>query len=293
MKSGKLGVVVLMVAIIGAIAGSWIMSMDVIETSVTKYNPLVDITSEFQTEKTPDYVDYSPSTNYTGYYTQDSIIGDTTYFDGVDYAESSPNNYRLNLPPLVYETETYDLRDFQSDRPLVPTLMLRYASTNNNTYSCTPDYTSVASLYLQLGQTLDELRIYNLLPVDEIEWLDPLNGRDWITFVYPAMFEVSSINYDTVHIKNPSVTGEIDGGHLTWYRPILACVYDTKTQIVQLYYDTDLTESAGAYNPSEVLLLWDAAMDVHSINLSHYAAFAKIDLQDPEYMDPSKGVALS
>ena len=107
-----------MLALMGTILGAWIMSMDVNETTVTKYNPLAEITGEFDKEQTPDFVEYNPSTNYTGYYTPDSVVGDNKYFDGVEYKESAPNNYRLNLQPITDSSATYTLSDsFTSQRP--------------------------------------------------------------------------------------------------------------------------------------------------------------------------------
>ena len=76
-KAGVLGVAILMVAIVGTLMGSWVMSMDVEEEQVIKYDPLADIVGLFDSEQTPTFTEYSPSTNYTGYYTDTSVIGET------------------------------------------------------------------------------------------------------------------------------------------------------------------------------------------------------------------------
>lgn len=100
-RQGMLGVAVVAVAIAGALLGSWAMSMDVEERTVTTYDALTDITPLFDTEMAPAYTDYNPATNYTGYYTESTTIGDHRYFGGVDYTEAKrPNNYKVDQPPL-------------------------------------------------------------------------------------------------------------------------------------------------------------------------------------------------
>ena len=99
-RQGMLGVAVLAVAIAGALIGSWVMSMDVEEREVINSSPLTDITGLFDTEMAPQFTDYSPSSNYTGYWTPSSVIDNERYFDGVDYTPANrANNYRVNLPP--------------------------------------------------------------------------------------------------------------------------------------------------------------------------------------------------
>ena len=88
-RQGMLGVAVLAVAIAGALIGAWVMSMDVEEREVINFSPLTDITGLFDTEMAPQFTDYSPSSNYTGYWTSTSVDGETRYFDGVDYTPAS------------------------------------------------------------------------------------------------------------------------------------------------------------------------------------------------------------
>ena len=299
MQSGKLGIVVLILAIVGTILGSWAMSMDVEEIHVTKYNQLADITGEFDKESTPEYILYNPSTNYTGYYTDNSIMDDTRYFDGVDYASSEPNNYRLNLMPIVNDSDTYTLDDtFTSERPPLANFRLYYAYGQVRQIAyCDPDYISLDNLYAELGATLDEIRIKCVSSA--IDWSDP--ESDWITFGYSSAYTPSAggTGDKLLCLKNPTISGQIIGNsdymtNANWVVPALSCIYNVQTQSVQLFADNDYTNSLGIYDPTDVRLIWQHDGDNNAtLEIGTQAVIVELDLQNPSYMDPSKGVELN
>lgn len=85
--SGILGCIICIVALMGSILGGFILDVNAETRETTNYNYITDITGLFDTEKTPQYVDYSPSTNFTGYDMQTMKFTDS----------SVPNAYRYVL----------------------------------------------------------------------------------------------------------------------------------------------------------------------------------------------------
>ena len=80
-ENGRLGAMILVLGIVFAVLGSYVLSLDVQEHEVTKYEYVTDLTGLFETTQAPTFIDYNPSENYTGYYTSAS----KPYFDGVEY----------------------------------------------------------------------------------------------------------------------------------------------------------------------------------------------------------------
>ena len=284
MRSGKLGVVVLILAITCTLGVSWVMSMDVNEVEVTKYKELTDINSEFQTEKTPEYIVYNPSTNYTGYYTDDSIVNNVQYFDGVDYTSSTANNYRLNLKPTSSYDDTEDLSLLTGYHKGI----LNYLKSNDAAMMVTtPEMLTIPELLTQWNLTgYDSYVITNNQAID---WNDPTDT--WVGFVYASLIGLDHGTF--ISIKNPSISQVTAPSYAdwNWSNPIVSCKYDTITQTVELFYDADMTKSAGIFTPSTVYIMWGVAVQ-NTFYLGDSVDVEAYDFPEPEYMDPSKGVNL-
>ena len=84
---GILGVVIVVIALFGTIFAGYILNVQEETVSVNEYNRVTDVTSLFQFSEQPDYVEYNPAKNYTGY----SYLGTS----GVDYTPSVTTNQYL------------------------------------------------------------------------------------------------------------------------------------------------------------------------------------------------------
>lgn len=282
MRTGMMGMMVLTAAIVLTIIVSWGLSTDVEEHTVTRYNQLADITGEFQTEKAPEYIDYDPIANYTGYYTAESVVGDTRYFDGVDFISSAPNTYRLVLKPTVNESQTLDL----STVTATGTKNILYWVTNSTTMRSV-NYISLAD-YLAANNLSD-------LNVTLISDAGSYTSGGFFTFYR------SADEFRTAYIKNPDLNGTLvyDEPSIpaalrpkydasTIADPILYAKYDSSTRSVSMYYDTAGTNAAGIYSPSSVYILWN-----NDGFFGHIGTQTEYQIPPAEYMDPSKGVSLS
>ncbi len=96
--SGILGCIICVIALMGSILGGFCLDVDKETRESTNYNYTTDITGLFDTIEAPKYIDYNPSTNFTGYTEQ-----------SVRYVNSSiPNNYRYVADSGLTSTLTFN-----------------------------------------------------------------------------------------------------------------------------------------------------------------------------------------
>lgn len=295
-KAGVLGVVVLMVAIVATLMGSWVMSMDVNEVQVIRYNALADISGEFDTEQTPTFTEYNPSTNYTGYYTDGSVISGQRYFDGVDYTATNPNNFRIQEAPTAMTASTETLPDSGGSSSQY-TIYVR----------TTEDSRQVSANVFTLKDLIDswDLDDYNRIvmtnPDSSIDWYDysDIEGS-WVAFLPKAWVQESLDQFiiPVIVFKNPDIPeSEVlkmpsDIGFIP-RDPTMAAVYSSVSNTIQIYYDNGMTSSAGIYTPEDVYVICgsrDSSADYLHLGLElDVAAYL---MPNPTYMDPSAGVML-
>ena len=294
-----MGVVVLMLAIVCTLGVAWVMSMDVNEVEVTKYASLVDITDQFETEKSPEYITYNPSTNYTGYYTDDSVIGNDKYFDGVEYSTSNPNNYRLNLAPSNYQTGSKDLttlNDISSDYYIQ---FVEYFQDAGRTYVKTVYEDGVVELSSIVSNITNG--DFDLLVLKSPGNYD-ISGMviDGVSNVDCCFFVIKSDVINSRYLDLGSESAVIEHGWGSNYGYIVPCVsatVDKRTNSVNLYYDNAQQNPRGVYTFDDVLVVFSQSDNPNPSNnlamvLANSLDYTTYTFPDPEYMDPSKGVSL-
>ena len=282
-----IGVLALMVALMGAILGSWALSTDVNDVERTTYTELTDITPLFGSDNAPQYTQYNPSANYTGYYTDDSTIGNVKYFAGVDFTESArPNTYKLNLAPTGSTTGTADLSAVTS---AVDTLTIAYYENNVIPYGVDMSHLTIPELVTALNLSGYDTYVFKN-PTQPVDWTDT---DSFITFTIPTMVDSNSSRY---LVKDPSVTDDI---YITMSKkvpassisnPILAASYDTLSNRVTLYYDIAMTQKVNTFDPSDVNIFWGGSNG--SITFGNSIDYVGMSFAPDTYMDPSKGVEL-
>ena len=293
-RNGYLGAMVLIIALVATIVGSWALSMDVTEKETTQYNYLTELTGLFDTEQAPTYIEYNPSTNYTGYYTDP----ETKYFDGVDYTQADQRNqYRLKLAPsATYPSQSVDLSQLSSDSDYTLDF---YYWTDNSSHSDTNDanHIKLSTLITDMTWTsLDEI----ILISDFSSW----TSSGFITFYTPEMLDRTFASLidgrHTLALKNPNLTGDLTINSLVGntvpaaqvLNPVLACKYDSETGYAELYYDLDMNYSLGIYSPESVYLVWSNSTS-SSFHLGNTINMEGADYPDPRYMDIRQGVQVN
>jgi hypothetical protein len=290
-SKGALGLIVVTIALVGALLGSWAMSMDVEEKEVTKFNPLTDIAPLFQSEKTPTFTDYSPSTNYTGYYTYDSIFGNTVYFDGVDFQQTTPNNFMVQESPTGVDADTKTL----DSTGAVSGAFQVYVRTLDDAKATAPYAKTLSDLISEWSYTdYGKIEIRNA--DSSIDWSDftDIEGN-WVAIV-PVHWADANHSY-AITFKNPAIpVEELQQRYdrsIIYHDPTVACRYIKSSNSVEIFYDNDMTNSAGIYSANDVYVLFGKRVDDSSyMALGDTIETMAYELPPMNYMDPSEGVEL-
>lgn len=280
--NGYLGVCLVIVAIVLTVGASYVLSMDVEEREVTRYSQVAELTGLFDSEQSPAYINYNPSTNYTGYYTDES----TKYFDGVKATTTlQPNQYRLNLAPESDTTGELDL----SDVSYTGTLRLHYWYDANETQrSVDVNRILVSDLITALGTSAEVVTITS-------------DTGNWTTGGFFTFYLADNVSSGNADLRAPNVSGMLtfsEGGRLIpWGNaeqvptPILGGVIDSSTNTIVLYSDADLRTSIGTFTASSVYVLWN---NDHSgaFKLGSSGEMRETDYPPRTFMDIRSGVQL-
>lgn len=115
LREGMLGVIVIALALTGALFLSYFAGIESEEYEVTKYEYLADVSGMFEYDKSPTYIEFDPSSNYTGYYSEDTgeywpeeQVGYQPNIDATT-GQIRVNNYRINLASIEEGSGQYDL----------------------------------------------------------------------------------------------------------------------------------------------------------------------------------------
>lgn len=301
-KPGMLGVAAVTLALVGMLLGSWVMSMDVTEEEVTKYNALTEIGGLFESEKTPTFTEYNPSSNYTGYYTANSVINGQMYFDGVDYSiASSPNNYRIQEAPTASTVDSnYSLDDLAPTDTVRVSFFAKTAQTwNQRIMDDNANTMTIAEVAEALGYTSgNNVRLKLTATADPVDFSD---FSDYIIFYTESMINGDGV-FDGVWMKEPSLTGYLYQYGINQSmgpnffttasqisNPIVGIIWDGIS--VTTYYDVACTNPAGTYPADAVSVAWGGSTGTAALN--NVASLEYLELPNPEYMDPSKGVVMN
>lgn len=308
-STGMIGVTVVVVSLAVAILGSWALSTDVEDVEVTTYNYLTEITGLFDTTQAPEFVEYNPSTNYLGYYTEASTVGNERFFDGVDYTKSSNvNNYRVDLRPLDEQTGTLTAPSLTStlNNPMIymswPTSTTAQDGSGyisyNNTATTVDLPTFIRALNLDPSINLVLLRSAdNYTDYRSYQTTATLNV-DLILFTTIQMWDRGA-NVDTLSVGTLDYVQDMSRfGVSGIQRPFLSASIDLRSQTVSLYYDNELSEAGGLYSfSSDTLITYGgtntASGEAYVINFDDSIGYTYYALQPIYYMDPTRGVELS
>ena len=316
-RNGMLGVVIIALAIAGALFGGYLAGIDTEEVEVTKYDYLADVTGLFDYDESPQYIQFDPSTNYTGYYSETSYDGLTEkyYFasDEVDYDKSNQtNNYKINIKPThtatgggvfrttvydtdvqqpfddntnVYFTNTYgEYKNRHCDSIMLKDWIEKNQFTNDGTNLL---YFMSQAAYQEFAAANDYNANWLLFSTKDM-WDDPHEFIDGNLPINTKVMMVASQQYMDDNRLQPGYTTH----GVKTYLPYFSCIVDTKNKTATLCYDSfcqepgltgvaldKLVVSFGGTNLSGSLIL----DDVYS--LEGYEIYY-------EYLDPNKGVWL-
>lgn len=300
-RNGYLGACIVVLGVIATIIGSYALSIEVTDEEVTQYSYVADLNGLFDSEQAPAYIEYIPSTNYTGYYTDSSTIGDKRYFAGVDYAESAqPNAYRLNLQPVNSTTGTLTLSgDDWTDGAHVSFMAMATFpddQTAGGVWGVGSTGTNATLSSIIEGMNLDEG--INYIEFSSIAGRSALSEPypqadilelDWVLFSSKSMWLDNALRVQTQnYMEYKPEAAE--------YKPTpiyLGCIVNLDRNLVTFYTDNDLKMSAGQYNIEDVIVSFGGSATGRNVmHLGTQMNYNYGELQPATYMDIRAGVAV-
>ena len=306
--------VVVALALTGALFASYLAGIDGQEYEVTKYQYLADVSGEFTYDKTPTYVDFDPSSNYVGYYSQ--YTGEYFPVDDIGYEPNNRvNNYRINLPPSEVVTDnnvdvsviTEQNIPGTSDKLAWITYYTQpYSTDQTGKYAMVAKTTTLTQLVSQL-----EYGEYSTIKIASNNGTDavitggtianPVDSgwvmffpKSWVSdsggFAYRYTLNVCQKEVYDLFAWPPSVSENVVMGKLS-----LSCVIDTKTSTVTLYWDNAFQNRIGTFNLSDMCMAYSTSSNpliAPTVRLSDSADFVLEVLPPAEYLDPNYGVTM-
>lgn len=313
-RNGYLGACIVVLGVVMTIVLGYALSIEVSDEQVTKYSYVADLNGLFDSEQSPTYIEYNPSTNYTGYYTDQSILNGNTYFAGSEYLKydtsGKPNVYRLNLAPDGYDsgtTTTLSGTSWDSGSSLILMPVTENANTGNlfkgtfGTYS-TGTNATLSSVISELTTSMSipaEVDVIYLSSVDGLDALEEpvLSGNgltlDWVVFSVQNMWYDTGSRYSLRLQTTESMNQFPEDPQFKATRPILSCGIDLKRNSVQLFYDKDWKNPAGTYQLNDVVVSFGGTgTGATALHLGTTCTYWYGIQQDPSYLDIRGGVSI-
>ena len=296
LRDGMLGVVIIAVALSVALFGSYFAGVTSYETEVINYKWLADVSGEFDYDQSPQYIDFDPSSNYTGYYSK--TTGEYWPEEYVDCVTTTQvNNYKLNIAPTDVSSGTYDMSGISSTVTSTVVMYLDYPGTNGKVYGKNnQDTTILLSELIDLIVDGGEENYLELRSIDNST--DIVNQQGVHCSVNWIIFTPISDWGDSTHLNLCSNSAwdymMSEGTTPAWAVPKLSAYIDLSKQQVMLYFDNDLKKFAGQYTVSDIRVTFggSGSSSELSIDFGDSVNYSMGIKPNNLYLDPKYGVWL-
>lgn len=273
-STGKLGALVVIIAIVGTILGGTALGSEEVTRTTTDYSYVTDISGLFDYSDREIYVDYEPSKNLTGFSEYDQ-----NYTTGIDYTPSSSmSSYPVQQEQTAY-TGTVSATGSSTSRFILQCKLYPDQGTGNAAFYYTVNQPYVVALTDVFSSVLSNSYL------DRME----ISAGSYADFG-PVIIRNSDI---LVSPNNSSWT------YAQWYPTlynITKYVFDSSTQIFQAISSTGAV--AWETNIEEVRVVFGGTVNNSTITptkstLSRAFSYTYYEKVTPIYLDPTKGVAVS
>lgn len=298
-NNGYLGACIIVLGVIATIVVSYALSVEVTNEEVTDYSYVADLNGLFESEQAPAFTEYNPSTNYTGYYTQDSVVGNNKYFAGVYFTKSAqPNAFRVNLQPEFGQSGTMTLNGSDwKENAHVSLMGLATFNTGNTAGGVWSNIRNGMDVRLT-----DVIASMNLPEnVDYLE-IKSISGRNAFTEPYPqtqtlvlnwVLFSTTNMwEGNVLRVQTQQYQENYPDVESVKSAPIyLSCTVNLDTKLVTFYTDNELIYSAGTYSIDDVIVSFGGTNSGSRVlNLGTQADYYYGIKPTPTYMDIRGGV---
>ncbi len=298
-KNGMLGVVIVALAIAGALFVSYLAGVDETQHEVTKYDYLADVNLLFEYDEEPQYISYDPSTNYTGYYSQDSyyLYTGKYYFPQgqMDFSPNSKvNNYKITFKPdlLAYRDVLFsNINNIETDG----SWMLLYHPRDGDVAQMVMQPAKLSSIVNNLNLNSETTHLY--ISTGGTDWEGSRSGSTLYldtNLIIPKSWQYDeNSGWKLVSVCSPRAYPEqisVDGKDVT-HKAYTSFIVDLKAGVVEAYSDTIYNNLMGTYRLDDMLVFYgDSSFSIGThLNLSNHLTFREI-LNERMFLNPNEGV---
>lgn len=287
-KAGYLGLCVVVLALFGSIIAGLVLNVDKVETTTTSYDYVTDITGLFEITDEPQYIEYAPASNFTGY---SNTVNNNTNPTGISFSQASvANNYRMPLTNVIANTGPSGTLNNSSNYTQALTEMPTFNVFNPNRPSAPSGYTVLKSQFVPSKVvSLYDFAVANFGTLSNYERITinltaPANGYPIVDAFYytinGTLWQKPSSQVKTIEINCADLTYKayragdtVPYGTGSVYNA--GIFYGNATQTTTMW---NLNDSYDVISNSELTLSWTST-------LYHPPTYA--------YMIPSAGVTLA
>lgn len=293
-RPGYLGVSIAVIALLGGVLLGSLLNVSSHDVQTTKYDYVSDISGLFDVSDEPQYIDYNPATNYTGY---TNVTADPENPSGIKYTSAGlANNYRIatNIPQstagpggTVNNSTSLPQTDLSG---LVPHSS-RLASAeyvHSNAFTSDVRYFKVASVYDWATAVFGDLNDYSAISVsvDVGAYTSPTTRAGFCATVSSTqdnvrvfLFNTSpGVNNYTINPQDKTITRYVGASNT----PYTYSMYD----VFVCYGDADQVESY--ISTSGGSAHWEYTSDSTTLTFSYTSNVTRAPSYD--YLLPSSGV---
>lgn len=295
---------IVVLAIGGSIFGTILLSAEESTQEVTKYRFETEVTGLFPVDSSPEYYDYDLSRNYTGYYTQDTIINGVKYFGGASFTDyPGVNNYPVKYGPTnstsgnttIDSTLDASTDKMEKDSNSVTAVAYYSLDYSDGRFSfLTETHTrTISSLIREL-----ELEDYDIVIIKQNTSSDYDNRKFWSFFGTDEQFTKGDVpntqsNIYAAAYVDRSVydTYPTDSFYKMMCRSIKV---DRVTQTVSYYYDSSANGNSFVYTSTiNSAVISYSTLAFTDGNEGIPISYVAYDEDEIDYMDVSRGVKVN
>lgn len=304
-KSGMLGLCIVVLALFGTILAGFCLDVESQTRTVTNYEYVTDVTGLFDIGNAPQYIEYNPSSNYTGYaydtvnytdagsinqyryvktqgatttatYTltyEDSLTQDTNFFVGTQYGSNAYINWTgPNYPMGNTVTQAGITRNIVLNNKLVG---------ESGTYSL-PNVSTMDKVLTELGVT-DSYQSATITVTN-----NAVGGQTYPVIITPYDWALTTTSYRNVY----SIT--LTDGSAGNNCDVASMDYNTATTVLTAYDSNN--NKLWEKSANQVMVIYDyESYRTGSLDTATCSTTFTATLTDPpgySYMDPSTGVTM-
>lgn len=284
MQDGKIGAVIVMIALIGSALGGFILNAEDVTSCNTDMRYITDIAGAFSGDNGDIEVDYNPPENLTGYtvFNPTSTTQTTNTIHGINYKTTGANGYWMDTDD---GNSTSDVLTFTNNKPVGSsqsgTATMHYGSNTDATLTIGKDYAlDVSETKTQIiTDSVTHTRVAAVSLADIIQNYPALNTNKVI------LTANNSVNAYPGFVANADIEiSYVSSGTDRYVQALIT--YENINSTVSFNPRTGTTVMGGqTYATNEIMFVWgESDVTVASVNMVIGSS------GDTVYLDPVGGV---